>query len=687
MKHTLSKTADCEAHQVYKLPYFNREWSWLAFNERVLEEAEDRSNPLLERAKFVAIFASNLDEFYMKRVAALLAVIDEGEAVPDSFGYTPQEVYRGIETIVGQLRLRHQDAFRQVVAELARNRVKLVALDELTQRDREAIRRYFETTLLPLVTPMAVDQAHPFPILPSKTLSLAVRLDRDGEPALAIVPLPTALSRVFRLPAPAGEYRFALLGDVLRLHLERLFRGFAVRESVLFRVMRDSELNIDEDEVSDLLGAVEERVRNRPRAKPVALEIESNVSAELLAGVTERIGVLPDRVKLIDGRIDLSFLYGLIAAVERPELQDRPFSPGRIEYNDIFARIRESDILVHVPYQSFQPVIDLVERAASDQDVLGIKMTLYRTYEQSAFVQALKQAALNGKHVTVLVEIKASFDEERNIRWARQLEQAGCHVVYGIPGMKIHAKLCLVIRREEDGIRRYVHLGTGNYNEATARVYTDLHLLTCAETFGRDVSDVFNVISGYSLPPRWGKLVCAPHDLRNAFLRLIDREIEHQRRTGNGFIFAKFNSLHDRRIIDKLYEAGAAGVSMRLLVRGICCLRPGLPGRSETIEVRSIVGRFLEHSRVYWFGNGGSPAVYLSSADWMKRNMDRRIELLFPIENPALQQELHELLELLWRDNVKARVLQSDGSYHRVKPTPPLHNAQEELIRRYAAQT
>lgn len=664
--------------------YINREWSWLAFNERVLEEAEDSANPVLERAKFLAIFSSNLDEFYMKRVAALLEVIDEGGTDPDGFGFGPQEVYRGIEERVARLRSRHLAAFRRLTRnELARNRIHIVGLDRLTRRDRDAIQRHFDSTVFPLVTPMAVDQSHPFPILPSKTLSLAVRLARDGEPALAIVPLPASLARVFRLPSGRGEFRFVLLDDILRLHITRFFRGYEVVESALFRVMRDSELNIEEDEVSDLLGAVEERVRNRPRAKPVALEIESTVTPELLAAVAERVGVLPDRVKPVAGPIDLSFLYALIAATERPDLQDRPFVPGQFEYQDIFARIRESDLLVHVPYQSFGPVVDLVERAADDPDVLGIRMTLYRTYEQSAFVQALKRAALNGKQVTVLVEIKASFDEERNIRWARQLERAGCHVVYGIPGMKIHAKLCLVIRREEEGIRRYVHLGTGNYNEATARVYTDLHLLTCDEAMGRDASDVFNVISGYSLPPRWGKLVCAPYDLRDAFLRLIDREIGHQRQTGNGLIRAKFNSLHDRRIIDKLYEAGAAGVRMQLLVRGICCLRPGLPGLSETIEVRSIVGRFLEHSRIYWFANGGSAEVYLSSADWMKRNMDRRIELLYPVESPALQQELLALLELLWGDSVKARVLGPDGRYRRVRPTRPPHNAQEELILRY----
>ncbi len=666
--------------------YVNREWSWLAFNERVLEEAEDRSNPLLERAKFVAIFASNLDEFFMKRVAALCEVIDAGEKKPDGFGYFPEEVYRGIETITARLRTRHVHVFRRLRQELAAEGIRLLEMAQLGEHDRSVVQSYFDTTVYPLATPMAVDQSHPFPILPSKTLSLAVRLEHAGEPALAILPLPAGLPRVYKLPAAKTERRFVLLEDILRANLERFFRGYEVRESAVFRVMRDSELNIEEDEVSDLLEAVEEQVRGRPRARPVALEIEKTVSAGLLEQVTERVGVAADRVKLLDGRIDLTFLYELIAKVARPELQDRPYDAGTTEYDDIFRRLRESDLLVHVPYQSYRPVIDLVDRAADDPDVLGIKITLYRTYQQSAVVQSLARAALNGKQVTVLVEIKASFDEERNIRWARQLEGAGCHVVYGIPGMKIHAKLCLVVRREDDGIRRYVHLGTGNYNEATARVYTDLHLLTCAEPFGRDASDVFNVISGHSLPPHWNKLVVAPHHLRDYFLQLIDEEIENQRRNGTGFIFAKCNALQDRRIVDKLYEAGAAGVRMQLLVRGICCLRPGIKGLSETVEVRSIVGRFLEHSRIYLFGGGGDPKLFLSSADWMKRNMERRIELLFPVDRPELRSELRSLLDLYWRDSVKARIMTSDGTYRRFPATRPRFNVQEELIRRYAQQ-
>jgi polyphosphate kinase len=665
--------------------YINREWSWLAFNERVLEEAEDENNPLLERVKFIAIFASNLDEFYMKRVAALCEVIDEGEKKPDSFGYFPEEAYRGIETIAARLRVRHHEVFHHhLQRELEAERIHLVEVAQFDERSRTAVQTYFDTTVYPLVTPMAVDQSHPFPILPSKTLSLAVQLERAGEPALAIMPVPVALPRLIKLPSQPGEHQFVLLEDALRANLERFFRGFDVKESAVFRVMRDSELNIDEEDVSDLLEAVEQQVRGRPRAKPVALEIEKTVSPGLLEQVTERVAVAADRVKLIDGRVDLTFLYELIAKVPRPDLQDPPYRAGRLEYDDIFARIRESDIMVHVPYQSFQPVIDLVDRAADDPDVLGVKITLYRTYQQSAVVQALERAALNGKQVTVLVEIKASFDEERNIRWARQLERAGCHVVYGIPGMKIHSKLCLVIRREEEGIRRYVHLGTGNYNEATARVYTDLHLLTCSEAFGRDASDVFNVISGHSMPPRWNKLVCAPYDLRDCFFQLIDAEIQNQRRTGTGFIFAKLNALQDRKIVDKLYEAGAAGVRMQLLVRGICCLRPGIKGLSETISVRSIVGRFLEHSRIYLFGNGGDPKVFLSSSDWMKRNMERRIELLFPVDKPEFRQELTSLLELFWRDSVKARIMMSDGTYRRTPAARPPFNVQEKFTRRYA---
>ncbi|MFO7651097.1 MAG: polyphosphate kinase 1 [bacterium] len=669
--------------------YINRELSWLAFNERVLEEAEDGSNLLLERLKFVAIFQGNLDEFFMKRVAVLHRLLEDGYDQPGSFGYLPSDTLAAIESRSAELVERLYRCFEDLRrGPLRRERIAILGQAELGGLDRDAADGLFDAEVYPLMTPMAVDQSHPFPVLPSRTLCFAVLVRREGEELLAVLPLPTAVPRVVRLPGRVDEHRFVLLDELVRGRLGAFFQGCEIIESAVFRVMRDGELSIDEEDVSDLLEAVEKEVRGRPRARPVTLDVESSMSDNLLARLCERVGIVPPaRVRRLESWLDLTFLFGLIAQTRRPDLQDPPLVPARTDYADIFDHIRQADRLVHLPYESFDPVRDLIERAADDPAVLAIKITLYRTYEQSTVVQALARAATRGKGVTVLVEIKASFDEERNIRWVRMLEQAGCHVVYGIPGMKIHAKLALVIRREEDGIRRYVHLATGNYNEATARVYTDIGFFTADEAYCRDVADVFNVISGYSLPPRWRTVITAPRDLRPFFFQLIDSEIENQRRFGNGLVFAKLNALQDRRFVDKLLEAARAGVRLKLLVRGICCLVPGVPGHSETIEVRSIVGRFLEHSRIYLFNNSGSPRVFLSSSDWMKRNMERRIELLFPVLDPGLQRELTGILDCYWSDSVKARVLGPDGVYRRLAPGAAPVNAQEELLARYARRS
>jgi polyphosphate kinase len=667
--------------------YFDRDLNWLAFNERVIEEAEDQANPLLERVKFIAIFASNLDEFYMKRIAALRRVMDESPNKSDSFGFFPGEVCEATEEYIARLRGRLYGIYDSVVGhELKGQRVFLKRHAELDDRERARVREFFETALYPVMTPMAVDQGHPFPILPSKTLSFAVMLKGDKKHHLAILPIPQVIPRLFRLPESDGAAVFILTDEVIRGHLDAFFKGHEILDSAVFRVMRDSELDLDAEAVDDLLYAVEKEVRKRPRARAVSLEIEHRVSDTLLDRLRKLIDIGDGATKKIRGYLDLSFLFALPGQVSRPALQYPGFVPAGMTYDDTFRRIRKGDFLVHLPFQSFQPVLDLIQSAAEDKQVLAIKMTLYRTTETSGIVRALLRAAENGKQVTVLVELRARFDEERNISWARELEQAGCHVIYGIPSLKIHSKLAMVIRREDEGIRRYVHLGTGNYNEATARLYTDIGFFTVNEEIARDVSDTFNVISGYSQPPHWRKVVSAPHDLKPFFMHLIDQEIENQRQHGNGLISAKCNALQDREMVDKLYQAARAGVRMKLLIRGLCCMVPGVKGLSETVEIRSIVGRFLEHSRIYLFHNNGNPRIFLSSADWMKRNLDRRIELLFPIENEALKKDLSWLLDTYWQDNVKARVLLPDGSYARLKRRGEALNVQECLIKYYAAR-
>jgi len=667
--------------------YFDRDLNWLAFNERVLEEAEDPGNPLLERLKFVAIFASNLDEFYMKRIAAIRRLMDVAPDKPDAFGFRPSEVYRQAEEYIARLRIRFYGVFDKIRrTELVPNVIRLKRYPELDDRERTYVQQHFETTIFPVVTPMAVDQGHPFPILPSRTLSLAVAVN-DGKPRLAILPLPAVLPRLISLPGAGRERSFVLLEEVIRHNLGAFFRGREVTESAAFRVMRDSELDLDPEAVADLLEAVEKEVRRRPRARAVSLEIEGTVSEALLRRLCGRIEIEPERTKRIDGDLDLSYLFSLVTQVHRPDLAYPAFTPAPFPRGDIFVRIKERDFLVHLPFQSFQPVLDFIEQAAKDRDVLAMKMTLYRTTADSPVVAALRRAAESGKQVTVLVELRARFDEERNINWARAMEDSGCHVLYGIPGLKIHSKIALVVRKEAGGIRRYVHLSTGNYNESTARLYTDLGFFTASEDIARDASDVFNVLSGYSLPARWRKVVSAPQDMKPFLFQLIDQEIENQKRSQNGFLFAKLNSLQDKPMIDKLYEAAQAGVKMKLLVRGLCCLVPGVPGLSETIEIRSLVGRFLEHSRIYCFHNNGTFRVFLSSADWMRRNLDRRIELLFPVERRELRQHLKWILETYWQDDVKSRVLRPDGTYARVPPGKERHNAQEFLIKYYAQRS
>lgn len=664
--------------------FIARDLSWLDFNERVMDEAVDAHNPLLERLRFLAIFTNNLDEFYMVRIAGLKRLIDSGHNQPDKFGYFPQDLMNEINEKTDRLMDKFYSIYDdKIKKELSKNNIALKTFDELNPEQKKLVNRVANTNLFPIITPMAIDQGHPFPILPSRTLGFAVNLLKDDKSFFALIPIPKNVPRLLKLPSEKDEFNFILVDEIIRAHLGDFFRGYKILSSSLFRLIRDSEVNIDE-ESSDLMKSVESEVKKRRKAKVVYLEMEKSSSQELADLLCQLIGYPKVGLRLINSQLDLSFLFELAALAVIPKLNYRSFVPKKIEYENIFDKIKEDDQLVVLPYQPFQSTVDLFQSAAKDPDVLAIKITLYRTNEDSQIIQALKEAAKNKKQVTAVVELKARFDEEKNIDWAKELEDAGCHVIYGMPGMKIHSKMALIVRREDGRIRRYVHLSTGNYNEKTARVYTDINYFTANDDFAKDVSEMFNVVTGYSLPLRWKRIISSPHDLRNYFFELIDREIECQKKYKNGFIFAKFNSLEDPQIIEKLYAASKAGVKIQLIVRGICCLIPGVAGLSENIEVHSIVGRFLEHMRIYMFNNNGSYQTYLASADWMTRNLDRRIELLFEVQKDDLKEQIKFLLEIGWQDNVKAYVLSSDGRYTKYRNTEKPLNSQDYLIDYYS---
>jgi len=598
-----------------KEKFIHRDLSWLEFNTRVLEEAADERNPLLERLKFLAIFATNLDEFFMVRVSGARKLADSGYNRKDQFGLYPQK-------LVEELKLRTEVLIKDLYAlytgsiKGALDAGKIFVRDaaDLNPEQKKFAKRFFDITLFPIMTPMAVDEGHPFPVLPSKTIAFAVSIIRGEQTHLAILPIPAAVPRILRVPSEGDEFCFILVDSLIKENLEQFFKGYKIQGACIFRVLRDSELAFDEEYAPNLLKAMEKELKKRPTARVVHLQMQDPTPPELLEALCTGIEFPKDEVSFIRGDLDLSCLWDVVASVDRPDLHFSSFSPARILYENIFDRIKEEDFIIHVPFQSFYPTVDLIAAAAKDPDVLAIKMTLYRTGEDSAIIKALAEAAKRRKQVTVVVEIKARFEEEKNIQWARDLELAGCHVIYGIAGLKIHSKMTLVVRKEEGRIRRYVHLSTGNYNEKTARVYTDIGYFTANDDFARDIADVFNVITGYSLPSPWKRVISSPHDLRKYFFDLIDKEIQFQQAHKNGSIFAKMNSLEDPQIIEKLYEASQAGVKIKLLVRGICALVPGAEGLSANIEVHSIVGRFLEHSRVYIFNNNGSPRVFLSSA-------------------------------------------------------------------------
>lgn len=651
--------------------FYNRELSWLKFNLRVLKEAMVKDTPLLERLKFIAISASNLDEFFMVRVAGLWSNFDSGVEKRDASGMSVHEQLVAISQAAHEQVRTQTKSLIALMAEMDAVKLHFRRVKDLSELGKDWLEEYYREVVFPVLTPMAVDASRPFPFLANKTLNLAVELIKaDGEHSMGLIQVPSVLDRIVEVE-PEGKRTFVFLEDIIASHCHDLFKGCHILDMVSFRVTRDSDLDLEEDDSVDLMKEVEESLRKRKRGAAVRLEIFKTNNNRIKKFLEENLDVTEMEVYEINGPLDPTCFFKFIGMKGMWPWLYEPFVPQRpLELpndSDLFAAIRENDILLHHPYESFDPVVKLVSDAADDPQVLAIKQTLYRVSGNSPIVAALARAAENGKQVTVLVELKARFDEENNILWARRLEKAGCHVIYGLVGLKTHAKIILIVRKEDNGIRRYLHLGTGNYNDSTAKLYTDLGLMTANDEFGSDASAFFNLLSGYSEPPVWNKLVMAPLGLREKIYALIDNEIAMVRAGREGHIIAKMNSLIDQPVIQKLYEASAAGVHIDLIVRGICGLRTGIEGISDNITVRSIVGRQLEHSRIFWFANGGDEQLYLSSADWMPRNLNDRVELFFPVETEEHIHRIKALLDLYLRDNVGAHMMQSNGTYRRVR--------------------
>ena len=667
--------------------YLNRELSWLQFNKRVLQEAVDDSNPLLEKLKFLAITSSNLDEFFMIRVAGLKHQTENNVTRRDIASMTPAEQIESISETCQQLVARQYAYLKDILGMLQKEGLSFVKPEEITSEQMKWLESYFEREIFPVVTPMAVDSSHPFPFLASKSLNIAMLLERNERDSLvdeendidiktAIVPVPSVLPRIIRLPDNGKNSKmhyFIFLEDVLMHYAARLFIGYDLLEARAFRITRDADLYIDEEDAQDLLVEVERQLKKRQRGAAVRIEFEMGTSRFMRRFMTQEMNLAKEDMYEIDGPIDMTVFFGFCGMKGYDYLRYKeahPHTPwSMIELKregktNIFDMIREKDILIHLPYESFdESVVEFMSAAANDKNVLAIKQTLYRVSSSSPIVQALEKAVQNGKQVTVLMEVKARFDEANNILMARRLEKAGAHVIYGLVGLKTHSKCTLVVRREKDGIRRYVHIATGNYNASTAKLYTDIGLLSCNDKLGVDASAFFNLLSGYSDPPIWDSFIVAPINLRERCLQLIDREIEFARNGEAAHMIAKMNSLLDKEIIDKLYEASQAGVKIELIVRGICVLIPGIPGISDNITVRSIVGRFLEHSRIFWFRNGGREEIYIGSADWMPRNLNDRVELMIPISDDSLKQRIKEMILLQLADNQKAYLMQSNGTW------------------------
>ncbi|KRM87984.1 RNA degradosome polyphosphate kinase [Lacticaseibacillus thailandensis] len=653
--------------------YTNRELSWLAFNDRVLEEARDANNPLFERVSFLAITQSNLDEFFNVRVASLRKMVSVKYNEPDAAGMTPKEQLKAISKQAhAMVAKQYRTLTRSLLPSLRHRHILLHGVDELTVAQHDFLADYFRQEVFPILTPLAVDASRPFPFLSDGSMNMAIRLtrpDADGKhhTEFATVQVPHGVPRVIHLP---GGDEFVLLEDVIRAFIDDLFIGATIKETAMFRVTRDMGLDVDEADASDLIKEVQSQLKKRERGRVMRLEVDAGMSKRLVRYLTKQMRIDDDDVYAINGPIDLTFLKQIIKRVHAtPDVvypEHTPYLNPVLQHQNIFDVIRQQDVFVHLPYDSFAPVTEFIHQAAVDPQVLAVKMTLYRVSSQSPIIKYLKQAANNGKQVTVLVELKARFDEENNVHWARELEEAGCHVIYGLVGLKTHCKLTLIVRRDEDGIRRYMHMATGNYNDVTARLYTDMGLFTCNTEIGVDASSIFNMLSGFSEPPFFHKLAISPDGIKDFLSDQIDAEIAEAQAGRKAIIWMKMNSLSNPHMIRKLYAASAAGVQVHLLVRGICDLKVGIPGVSTNITVHSIVGRFLEHSRVYYFYAAGAEHVYLSSADLMTRNLKRRVEILFPILQDNIRVHLLQIFDLMWSDTVKTRVLQPDDTWQRV---------------------
>lgn len=704
-----------EGESIFTNPknYVNRELSWLEFNYRVLGEARDKSIPLFERLKFLSITASNLDEFFMVRVASLKDMVHAKYNKVDIAGLKPEEQLTLIREKTHELvPLQYSTYNRSLLPALKQAGLEVVyEHEDLTREDQEFVDRFFEENVYPVLTPMALDSSRPFPLIRNKFLNIAALIQKKdgGSPYMsvadkktekkgekvkskseeedtlefAMVQVPAGLPRIVELPAHGDMmHRVILLEEIIERNMKTLFLNYNIVAAHPFRIMRNADFTLDEEEAVDLLEEIQKQLKKRQWGEVIRLEVEEKVDRRLLKTLKRELEIDSADIYEINGPLDLTFLMKMYGMKGYETLKEEPYIPQPVpalmNEDDIFTNICRGDIFLHHPYHTFDPVVNLVKSAAKDPKVLAIKQTLYRVSGQSPIIAALAEAADNGKQVSVLVELKARFDEANNINWAKKLEKSGCHVIYGLVGLKTHCKITLVVRREEDGIRRYVHLGTGNYNDSTARLYTDCGLLTCHPQMGEDATAVFNMLSGYSEPPTWNKLSLAPLWLRGKFMKLIRRETENARAGKTAYIIAKMNSLCDTELIASLYEASCAGVNISLVIRGICCLKAGIPGLSEHIRVHSIVGNFLEHARIFCFANDGAPEVYMGSADWMPRNLDKRVEIMFPVENEHLRDQVLQLLEIQLEDNVKAHILQPDGTYEKVdKRGKTLVNAQK----------
>lgn len=678
--------------------FYNRELSWLEFDERILHEARDTKNPLLERLNFLSITASNLDEFYIVRVASLRDMQSIDFAERDIAGFSIDEQLQRIDQKARKTLAQMYSTYgRSLVPSLAQQKIFLKDYDELSAQLKAVADSYFKTVLYPILTPMAVDSSRPFPLIYNRMLNMCVRLENQPKKAklqesgvagisnakktvnedkyiYATVQIPTVVKRLYQIPTEEGDF-FVPVEQIIRANVDMLFNGQTVLATAFYRVMRNADLDIDEDEAEDLLKEIEAQVRRRRFGEIIRLEVQDDIDQDILHYIVDELDVDEADIFSVNGPIDLTFLSKLTSAckAKHPDLCYRSHDPaesssfdGPVSELDIFEQIRAKDRIVHHPYETFEPVLEFVKQAARDPNVLAIKQTLYRVSDRSPIIASLLEAAQNGKQVMVLVELKARFDEENNINWAKKLENAGCHVIYGLVGLKTHSKITLVVRKEEEGIRRYLHLATGNYNDVTAKIYTDLGLFTANESFGEDASEFFNMLSGFSIPQSWRRLIPAPLWMKDYFINRIEREAANAKAGKPARIIAKINSLVDEPVIKALYAASNAGVKIDLIVRGICCLRAGIPDMSENITVRSITGRFLEHSRIFYFYNEGHEDIYLASADWMPRNLNRRVELLFPVEDPDCRARVKEVLEVELADTVRASFLDSDGSYYKL---------------------